>query len=72
MLVRIIFNFFTFMFFKFMLNYQNITKTLEERFKKYVQIDTQSDPGSATTPSTAKQKNLGKVLVEELLAMGIN
>ena len=54
-----------------MLNYQNITKTLEERFKKYVQIDTQSDPESPTTPSTEKQKNLGKVLVEELLAMGI-
>jgi len=60
------------MFFKFMLNYQNITNTLEERFKKYVQIDTQSDPESATVPSTEKQKNLGRVLVEELLAMGIN
>ena len=54
-----------------MLNYQNITKTLEERFKKYVQIDTQSDPGSASVPSTEKQKNLGRVLVEQLLAMGI-
>ena len=38
---------------------------------KYVQIDTQSDPLSETTPSTAKQKELGKVLTAELLQMGI-
>lgn len=55
-----------------MLNYQDITKTLEERFKKYVQIDTQSDPESASVPSTEKQKNLGRLLAEELLTMGIN
>jgi tripeptide aminopeptidase len=69
--VSIIFNLSTFIFFKSMLKYQNKTESLTERFCKYVQIDTQSDPESATTPSTAKQKNLGKVLVEELLAMGI-
>jgi len=39
---------------------------------KYVKIDTQSDASSPTTPSTAKQKNLGKVLVEELLKVGVN
>lgn len=54
-----------------MLNYQNKTKSLESRFIKYVKIDTQSDPLSPTIPSTEKQKDLGKVLVEELLAMGI-
>ncbi|WP_432712773.1 peptidase T [Pedobacter sp.] len=54
-----------------MLKYHNNTKTLEERFKKYVQIDTQSDPDSPGTPSTEKQKNLGRTLVEELLAIGI-
>ena len=43
-----------------------------ERFLKYVQIDTQSDPDSFTQPSTEKQKNLGKVLVEELQAIGIS
>ena len=43
-----------------------------ERFLRYVQIDTQSDPDSPTCPSTEKQKNLGKVLVEELLAMRIS
>jgi tripeptide aminopeptidase len=42
-----------------------------ERFMKYVQIDTQSDPQSLTQPSTEKQKDLGVLLVEELQAMGI-
>lgn len=55
-----------------MLNYQNKNNSLQNRFAKYVQIDTQSDPLSETIPSTAKQKNLGKVLVEELLAIGIS
>lgn len=45
--------------------------TASERFLRYVQIDTQSDPDSKTHPSTGKQKNLGKLLVEELQAMGI-
>lgn len=49
-------------------NYQHIAA---ERFMNYVQIDTESDPNSPTQPSTEKQKNLSKVLVEELLAMGI-
>ncbi|RNL52791.1 peptidase T [Pedobacter jejuensis] len=51
--------------------YQNINKSLERRFIKYTQIDTQSDPGSDTCPSTEKQKNLGLELVKELLALGI-
>lgn len=50
----------------------NISHTVTERFLRYVQIDTQSDPDSSTCPSTYKQKNLGKVLVEELLAMSIS
>jgi tripeptide aminopeptidase len=49
-------------------NYKN---TATERFLKYVQIDTQSDPYSDTQPSTAKQMDLSKILVEELLVMGI-
>ncbi len=48
-----------------------INHTVTERFLRYVKIDTQSDPESPSCPSTEKQKNLGKVLVEELLAMGI-
>lgn len=49
-------------------NYRN---TAIERFLKYVQIDTQSDYHSNTQPSTLKQINLSKVLVEELLEIGI-
>lgn len=42
-----------------------------ERFLRYVQIDTQSDPRSDTVPSTEKQKDLGRLLAEELRAMGV-
>ena len=45
--------------------------TVQNRFLKYVTIDTQSDPGSSTTPSTQKQKDLGHVLVAELLEIGL-
>ena len=42
-----------------------------ERFIRYVQIDTQSDPTSAKHPTTEKQKDLSKLLQRELLGMGI-
>ena len=45
--------------------------TVSERFLRYVSFDTQSDPESATCPSTAKQKILGAALVKEMLDMGI-
>lgn len=45
--------------------------TALERFLRYVQIDTQSDPTSTTTPSTEKQKDLGRLLVQELHDMGL-
>jgi len=61
----------TLLFYETMLNYQNKTNSLQKRFVKYVQIDTQSDPLSNTIPSTAKQKDLGKILVEELLNLEI-
>lgn len=48
-----------------------IEHTVLERFLRYVKIDTQSDPASKTIPSTEKQKNLGKLLVKELKAIGI-
>ena len=47
------------------------THTALERFLRYVQIDTQSDPSSTTTPSTEKQKDLGRLLVQELHDMGL-
>lgn len=49
----------------------NYHHTAAERFMRYVQVDTQSDPTSPTQPSTAKQKDLSKILVTELLQMGI-
>ncbi len=45
--------------------------TVLDRFLRYVKIDTQSDPSSDTIPSTAKQKDLGRLLVEELLELGL-
>jgi tripeptide aminopeptidase len=50
----------------------NIVHTVVKRFLRYVKIDTQSDQESKTFPSTEKQKDLGRVLVEELKAMGID
>ena len=44
-------------------NYQH---TVTERFMRYVQIDTQSDPNSNTYPTTEKQKQLSNLLAEEL------
>ena len=49
----------------------NIKHTVTDRFLHYVTIDTQSDPDSPTCPSTEKQKDLGRVLVQELQDMGI-
>jgi tripeptide aminopeptidase len=49
----------------------NFTHTVTERFLRYVTIDTQSDPESPTSPSTEKQKDLGRVLVGELKAIGV-
>ncbi|MBH5397948.1 peptidase T [Bradyrhizobium sp. CNPSo 4010] len=45
--------------------------TVTERFLRYVTIDTQSDPESPGSPSTEKQKDLGRVLAAELRAMGV-
>jgi tripeptide aminopeptidase len=47
------------------------THTVTERFLRYVIIDTQSDPASPTCPSTAKQRDLGRLLVSELKEIGI-
>lgn len=44
---------------------------LLSRFLRYVKIDTQSDPHSPTQPSTEKQKDLGKVLAQELRDLGL-
>ena len=48
-----------------------MTDTVLDRFLRYVVIDTQSDPASSTQPTTEKQKDLGRVLVDELLKIGL-
>lgn len=50
---------------------ENYHYTVSDRFLRYVKIDTQSDPTSKTIPSTEKQKNLGRVLVQELHDIGV-
>lgn len=42
-----------------------------EKFLKYISIDTQSDDSSSSTPSTAKQLELAKVLFDELNSLGL-
>ncbi len=48
-----------------------MNKNIADRFCDYAKIDTQSDPDSTTFPSTEKQKDLSRVLVKELLEMGL-
>ena len=50
----------------------NYHHSVAERFLKYVTIDTQSDPQSTSHPSTIKQKDLSKILVEELKIIGLS
>ncbi|HRO09690.1 MAG TPA: peptidase T [Saprospiraceae bacterium] len=40
--------------------------TVKDRFLKYVQVDTEADPLSETYPSSAKQKDLTKIICQEL------
>ncbi|GAB5539587.1 MAG: peptidase T [Salibacteraceae bacterium] len=49
----------------------NYSLNVLERFLRYVKIDTQSDPHSTTIPSTEKQKDLSRLLVQELQEMGV-
>ncbi|WP_299251804.1 peptidase T [uncultured Lacinutrix sp.] len=51
-----------------MISKQDIIK----RFVGYVTVDTESDPESDTTPSTAKQWDLANILVDELKAIGMS
>lgn len=46
------------------------TNRLLDRFLRYVRIDTAADPASADYPSSPGQFELGRVLLEELIAMG--
>ena len=49
----------------------NMNKNVE-RFIRYAKIDTQADENTGTTPSTEKQKNLSRLLVKELIELGLS
>jgi tripeptide aminopeptidase len=51
--------------------FENYAFTVAERFIRYARVDTQSDPESKTCPSTEKQKDLGRLLVDELQLAGL-
>lgn len=53
------------------MGFQDYHHSAAERFMRYVQIDTQSDPDSPTQPSTEKQKDLLRLLVTELHDIGL-
>ena len=44
---------------------------IEDKFIRYIKIDTQSAEDESSTPSTKKQFDLARLLLEELHAMGI-
>ena len=44
---------------------------VRERFIRYARVDTQSQAGSDTAPSTMKQKDLGRMLRDELISLGV-
>jgi tripeptide aminopeptidase len=50
---------------------KNAPYSVEERFLRYVQIDTTADPTATSFPSSEKQKDLSRLLTEELKALGI-
>ena len=52
--------------------FENYKFTAAERFLRYVQVDTQSDTQSKSTPSTEKQKNLSRILTDELKQIGLD
>ena len=52
--------------------FENYKFTAAERFLRYVQIDTQSDPLSNSHPSTEKQKDLSRLLADELKQIGLS
>ena len=50
---------------------KNYKFSVLERFLDYVKIDTTADPESVSFPSSEKQKDLARLLVQELQAMGV-
>jgi tripeptide aminopeptidase len=51
---------------------KNYNYSVADRLMRYVQIDTTADPNSNTNPSSEKQKNLSKLLCDELIGLGLD
>ena len=49
---------------------QNFRQQLFNRFVRYVKVDTRSDEASESSPTTEKQKDLSRMLTEELKELG--
>ena len=49
-----------------------MTGKVTEKFLKYIKVDTRSDENSNTFPSTGKQKNLAKILEQEMQELGVS
>ncbi|MGX6449011.1 peptidase T [Patulibacter sp. S7RM1-6] len=50
---------------------EELAPALLERFDRYVRVSTQSDPEAAGSPSTARQLDLSRLLVDELHDLGL-
>jgi tripeptide aminopeptidase len=50
---------------------ENYNSSVKERLIRYAKIDTQSDMHSKSYPSTEKQKDLGRIMVKELIDIGL-
>jgi tripeptide aminopeptidase len=50
---------------------QSLAEDVLDRFARYVRVDTQSARGRSSSPSTPGQLDLSRMLVDELLAMGL-
>ena len=48
----------------------SLSSQLTQRFYRYLAITSQSDPKSATLPSTPGQHEMARVLAEELESLG--
>ncbi len=51
---------------------EELAEDVLARFLRYVVIDTQSDPDATTYPSTEKQLDLSRLLVDELRELGLD
>ncbi len=47
-------------------------ESMKETFLRYVAVNTKSDPSSETTPSTEIQFDLAKILLQELIDLGLD